>query len=48
MADRSVGRVGLTDVGRQRHADGLKDPTDIAGHRCAQDEALALLFGFDS
>ncbi len=35
------------DVRRQRDTDSLEDATDIACHRCAQDEALALLFGFD-
>src|SRR5215469_2201613 len=41
------GRIGLPDVGRQRDTDSLERATDIACHRCAQNEALAVLFSFD-
>ena len=40
-------RLGLADSGRQRDADGLEDTSDGAGDRRAQNEVLALLFGFD-
>ena len=40
-------RLGLTDVGRQRDADGLENTADVTGDRRAQDEVLALLFGLD-
>src|SRR5258705_6367814 len=40
-------RVGFTDVGRQRDADGLEDTTDVAGYRRSQHELLAVLLGFD-
>jgi hypothetical protein len=40
-------RLGVVDIGRQRDADGLEDTADGARHRCAQDEVLAVLLGFD-
>jgi len=49
-AERSGGGgcgIGVADVRRQRHADGLEQLARHAGHRRAQDEALAVLLDLD-
>src|SRR3954452_18726724 len=40
-------RLGVADIGRQRHADRLEGLAGNAGHRRAQDEALAVLRDLD-